>query len=178
VSQLTRSRSRVFSTPQRFPSRLELHGFISPRKPFLGFSLQSVPLTGIAHPSRGSLAPLRFSTNVIDVLLKCLRSDFTDSHTRKRSCLDPNRSYDSLSRKPWPPTWFPDVPGLSSNGTVMFRQLRSLRSLNPPASPFHPTRVAPSQLADTLLGFCPSRVFPSRPWAPLTHSDTRPELTP
>jgi hypothetical protein len=34
-------------------------------QPFLGFLLQSVSLTGIAHPSRGHFAPLQSSTGVL-----------------------------------------------------------------------------------------------------------------
>jgi hypothetical protein len=51
-----RFRSQVFSTSQRFqPARVPRPCFVP--QPFLGFSLQSLPLTEIVYPSRGHWLP-------------------------------------------------------------------------------------------------------------------------
>ena len=122
-------------------------------------------------------APLRLSTNLRDVSLACLHSAFTDSHARKRSCLDPHRSYDSLSaslgHRPV------SRSSLSPRATEP-----SVPSASPASKPYsshesvHANPSCPVLTADPLLTFCPSRVFPSRPWAPQTRPDTRPELAP
>jgi hypothetical protein len=57
-----RFHSRVFSTPQRFPSTPKFRGLVSCRNQFLGSSLQSIPLVRIARPSRGRFASLPLST--------------------------------------------------------------------------------------------------------------------
>ena len=122
-------------------------------------------------------APLRLSTNLRDVSLACLHSAFTDSHARKRSCLDPHRSYDSLSAS------LGHRPGSRSSLSQ-----RAVKPSVPPASPaskpysshesvrIHPS--CPERMADTLLVLCPSRAFPSRPWAPRTRPSTKLEHDP
>jgi hypothetical protein len=54
-----RFRSRVFSTPQRLQQLRASRPCFVPQ-PFLGSSLQSLPLTKIAHPSRGGLLPCSY----------------------------------------------------------------------------------------------------------------------
>jgi hypothetical protein len=60
-----RFRSQVFSTSQRLPSSPGLHGLVPCRNRSWDSSLQSFPLAGIAHPSRGHIAPLPLSTDVL-----------------------------------------------------------------------------------------------------------------
>jgi len=48
--------------------------------PFLGFSSQSLPLTGVARPSRGRFAPLQLSTSVLERrLLVLVTAGFRDA---------------------------------------------------------------------------------------------------
>jgi hypothetical protein len=49
-----------------------------------------------------------------------------------------------------------------------YRQLHLLRSFLPSTSPFAPTRVSPSLVADTLLVFCPSRDLTAQTLDPQT----------
>jgi hypothetical protein len=77
-------------------------------QPFLGFSLQSLPLTGIAHPSRGHFAPLWLSTDVPDAASWTLSPPVSPTPTLSRSCLVPPDDYGlpfhapkHASRSPW-----------------------------------------------------------------------------
>jgi hypothetical protein len=126
-------------------------------QPFLGFSLQSLPLAGIAHPSRGHMLPCGHPP-------ACLTTPPGPCHRRfpRRPRFHavawfPRRLWAPFSRAE---ARFPVAPG-PSDGTRPFRQLHPLRSLDPPARPHAPTRVAPCQRAVPLLGFCLSRAFSS-----------------
>jgi hypothetical protein len=125
-------------------------------QPFLGFSLQSLPLTGIARPSRGRFCSLvvihpRAGRRLLDLIT----AGFPDSHAFTQLPGSSRRLWASFSRAE---ARFPSAPG-PNDGTRPFRQLHPLRSLDPPASPFASARVAPSQHAAPLLGFCLSRAF-------------------
>jgi hypothetical protein len=56
-------------------------------QPFLGFSLQSLPLAGIAHPSRGHIAPLWSSTRAPNAAPRTLSPPLSPTPTPSRSCL-------------------------------------------------------------------------------------------
>jgi hypothetical protein len=127
-------------------------------QPFLGFSLQSLPLAEIAHPSRGHIAPLWLSTDVPDVASRVLSPPVSPTPTLSRSCLVPSDNYGLPFTRT--EVRFPVVLD-PSDGTRPFRQLHPLRSLDPPASPYASTRVAPNPRAAPLLGFCLSRAFSS-----------------
>jgi len=155
-----RFRSQVFSTSQRFPSRLKLCGLVSCRHRSWDLSLQSLPLTGdrvplsrspdfhaVIHRRAGTRRPIPFTAR------------FPDFHALTRLPGSP-RGYElpfhTLARA---------SRSLSDSRCelVPFRQLHLLRSCIPPASPFQPGWVSPHRLTDTLLGFCPSRAFTSTP---------------
>jgi hypothetical protein len=130
------------ATSQRFPSRLEFRGHISCRNrswdsPFRGFPSQES-----CAPLEATSAPMRSSTNV---LKRCfpdlIAAGFPDSHAFDAVAWFPPRLWAPFSRAE---TRFP-VPLGPSRRTAPFRQLHPLRSLDPPASPFTPTRVAPSR---------------------------------
>lgn len=107
-------------------------------------------------------APLRLSTDFRDVSLACLRSDFTDSHARKRSCLDPNRSYDSLSaslgQRP--------VSRSSLSPRATEPSVPSASPASKPYSPYesvHADPSCPEPTADPLLTLAPPEFFPLNP---------------
>jgi len=57
-------------------------------QPFLGPSLQSFPLAGIAHLSRGHIAPLPLSTDVLEHAPRGLiATGFADARALTRACL-------------------------------------------------------------------------------------------
>jgi hypothetical protein len=77
-------------------------------QPFLGFSLQSLPLAEIAHPSRGHIAPLWSSTRVLDAASWTLSPPVSPTPTLSRGCLVPHVDYGlpfhapkHASRPPW-----------------------------------------------------------------------------
>jgi hypothetical protein len=156
-----------FLASQRFAQARVPRPCFVPR-PFLGFPLQSLPLTGIVSPSRGHLLPCghppaRGATHG----RRLVASGFPDARARAQLPGSPG-DYELPfpgprpgSRLPW--TTVEDRPS---------RQLHPLRSLAPPASPSPPTRVAPNRQVAALLGFVPSRV-PSRTSDPRTRSEDR-----
>jgi hypothetical protein len=128
--------------------------FVPP--PFLGFSLQSLPLTGIACPSRGRFAPLQLSTRVLERrLLVLVTAGFLDSRARTQS---PDSPADY------------GLPFHTPEGTLPVRPGPERRNRSvPPASPASKPRSScesvraglgcPKSAADPLLGFCLSRAF-------------------
>jgi hypothetical protein len=119
-------------------------------------------------PLSGPHAPLRLSTSVPDAASWTLSPPVSsDSHAFTQLPGFPRRLWTPFSRAE---ARFP-VALDPSDGTRPFRQLHPLRSLDPPASPFALTRVAPSQRAAPLLGFCLSRAFSSHA------SESRPART-
>jgi hypothetical protein len=90
--------------------------------------------------------------------------------TLSRSCLAPRGSYGLPFRTPKRAS---RLPWVRTTERVSFRQLHPLRSLDPPASPFVSTRVAPSQHAAPLLAFCLSRAFSSHASSSRTRVDPR-----
>jgi len=132
-------------------------------QPFLGFLLQSLPLTGIAHPSRGHLCSLA----VIDQRAETPSSGpcypWFPRPPRSRAVawfpqrlwVPFSRSRENASRSPW----------VRITELVSFRQLHPLRSLVPPVSPFAPNPSCPVPAVVTLLGSYPSGAFPPTPWA-------------
>jgi len=108
-----------------------------------GLLLQSFPLTGIARPSRGHIAPLWLSTSVQERTARVLiAASFTDSRTFGAQSPGSLNGYGSPFHEPKPASWSPWV---TNSGTTPFRQLHPLRSLDPPASPFAPLRVTPER---------------------------------
>jgi hypothetical protein len=124
--------------------------------PFLGSSLQSVPLVEIAYPSRGSLASLQSSTGVQKRMPRRLIApgftDARDEHVR----LDPPTTMGSLSPSRSPS---PGHPGCRATGPprpasfTYFEASLPLRVRSPLS------QVSLTQRAAALLGFFPSRVF-------------------
>ena len=79
-------------------------------KPFLEFSLQSVPLVGIAVPLSGSLAPLRLVTNVqTSCLSSLITAGFLDSHAFTRLPDSPDDYELPFHAPPLPLARFPVV---------------------------------------------------------------------
>jgi hypothetical protein len=144
-------------------------------QPFLGFSLQSLPLAGIAHLSRGHIAPLRLSTDVLERRLPDLVTvGFADTHAFTQL---PGSSRQLWAPFPHTEVRFPFALDLGDEA-VPFGQLHPLRSLDPPANPSAPARVASGQHVASLLGFCLSRAFSSHAsgsqpaWVTRTHACT------
>jgi hypothetical protein len=100
VSSLLRFRSRVFSTPQRFPGKPRLHGLVSCRNRSRDSLLQSFPLAKIAHPSRGHLLPCGYLPAFVDELPESLSPPVSPTPTLSRSCLAPRTTMPSLSTHP------------------------------------------------------------------------------
>jgi len=130
-------------------------------QPFVGFLLQSLPLTGIAKPlSRPACSP-----GVIHQRSRrthrALSPTVSPTPTPKRSCLVPPRTMGSLSsnaeasasRSPWAP----------ASGIVDSRQLHPLRSLDPPASPFAIDPSCPEPTGRSSLGLSPLKSSPPTP---------------
>jgi hypothetical protein len=111
-------------------------------------------------PLSGPPAPLRLSTNVLERSFPDLiAAGFPDSHAFDAVAWLPRRLWAPFSRAE---TRFPVTLG-PSRRTTPFRQLHPLRSLDPPASPFAPTRVAPSR-RPILSWVCASlKISPSTP---------------
>lgn len=108
-----RVRSRVFSTPQRFPGKPGLRGLVSCRSHPWGSSLRSLaPRRGRA-PLSGPLASLRFSTGrqFRGARSRPCAPGFTDAHAHMgRGGLDPRRSLLRRFHRPVsPPDGFPDA---------------------------------------------------------------------
>ena len=137
-----RFRSQVFSTSQRFPSTPKLRGLVSCRNrswvsPFRVFPSQEsraplgVALLPCSHPpacwndASWSLSP----SVSVDAHAHAQLPDFP-----RRLWAPFSRVRRNASRSPWG----------QATETTPFRQLHLLRSLDPPTSPFTPTRVAPS----------------------------------
>jgi hypothetical protein len=124
-------------------------------QPFLRFLLQSFPLTTGVCPSRDPRLLCGYPPAFRNATPGFLSPPVSPTPALSHSCLDPRTTMDSLSRSrptlqrtevrlhafknPSRSSWIP------SDGTEPFRQLHPFRSLLPPASPFTPTRVAPSQ---------------------------------
>jgi len=106
-------------------------------------------------------APSRSSTGVLESTIRALLPPVSSTSALARGCLTPPKTKGSLStlaearasRSPW----------TTDNGTSPFRQLHPSRSLSPPASPFAPTRVAPSQRPILTWVPTPPELSPSTP---------------
>jgi hypothetical protein len=115
-------------------------------------------------PLSRPLAPLQLSTDVPE---RTLRNLVTVSFTRRPRlhalAWIPGRLWLLFQRRSTSRvTWIPACR------TARFRQLRLLRSLDPPANPFSTDPSCPEPTADALLGFCPSRAFSSLALDPRT----------
>jgi len=157
----TRFHSQVFSTSQRLPSRPKLCGLVSCPNRSWDYSSRGFPSLRVAHPSRGHVASLRSFTDVLrrrhSVLIT---AGFHDVHAYAQLPASPNDygiPFHAPRRKPFPVTLEP------SDGTVSFRQLHPLRSLDPLASPFTSTRVAPSPRSILSWIFASLELSPSPP---------------
>jgi hypothetical protein len=144
-------------------------------QPFAGF----LPSESSPHRNRAPLsgphAPLRSSTDVLERSHSDLvTARFTDAHARAQlpgSPDDYELPFRALLGSPPQPrrpasthrlTRFPVTLG-PCRETAPFRQLHPLRSLDPPASPFAPTQVAPSLRPILSWVFAPLELSPSTP---------------
>ena len=142
VSRPPRFRSQAFSTSQRFPSKLELRGFVSRRNRPWGF-----PFRGF--PSQESRTPLEAAGSRA-VIHRHAKTHPSEPYHRR------------FHRRPHPKARLPGSPDdyevpfhaprrasrslrARASGIVLFRRLHPLRSVVPPASPFAPDRVAPNR---------------------------------
>ena len=129
-------------------------------QPFTGFSLQSLPLAGIARPSRGRLLPCGYPPACWDAASQLVSPAVSSTPALSRSCLIPPPTMGSLSTHPrarFPLTLEP------RRGTRPFRQLHPLRSLHPPASPCAPARVASRRRSILSWVFASLEPSPSTP---------------
>jgi hypothetical protein len=164
LSRPLRFRSQAFSTSQRFPGKSEFHGLVSCRNRSWAFLLQSLPLTGIAHPSRGHMLPCSHSPACRSAPLAAFSpavSPNAPAFARLPGFPDgygsPFGEPKLTSRSPW----------TSSGGIASFRRLHLLRSLDPPVSPFAPRRVSPTRRPILSWTLVPSRAFSSPASDPL-----------
>ena len=160
-----RLRSRVFSTPQRFPGTPGLRGLVSCRSHPWGSSLRSLaPRRGRA-PLSGPLASLRFSTGrQSELLVRGLvpRVSPTPTPTRDAVAWIPTGASCAVSTAPAcrhartasPTPW--TAP--ASIGRCRRHRLRPLRSLLPSTKPYHGAGEA-ACVALAPLGFRPSRAL-------------------
>jgi hypothetical protein len=127
-------------------------------QPFLEFSLQSFPLTKVAHPSRGHMLPCSQSPTCRTP--PCHRSlPVSSTSTHLRSCPIPLAAMDSLlahrsrppacPRLPRPNSSFPSAPPTSKRSS--FRES------------VHANLGCPKPTVDPLLGFTLSRALPLVP---------------
>ena len=137
-------------------------------QPFLGNSLQSLPLTEIACPSRGRLAPLRLSTNVLERHpTNLVTARFLDAraHTRLPDSPDDYELPLGCPKTPFPVT-------LSSHDEA--RSVPPASPASKPSSSRESVRAdqgCPVTAVDPLLGFCLSRAFSVH----ASDSQTRPD---
>jgi hypothetical protein len=112
-------------------------------------------------PLSGPPAPLRSSTDVLDRRRPSLiTASFRDARAHAQLPASP-ADYELPFHTPRGRR-FPVTPS-SSDGTEPFRPLHPLRSLDPLASPFTPTRVAPSQRPLLSWPSAPPELSPSTP---------------
>ena len=165
-----RFRSRVFSTPQRFLAQSNFAALFraaAARRHLL----QSLPLAGIVVASRRHQLPGRSPPACLNEPSSALSPPVSPTTTLARSSLDPPAGYGfpfraARRRASWSP-W------TSDSRTVPFRQLRRLRSLTPPASPFQPYGYLTATPGRYSPGLLPLQSTTSR----TSGSRTRPSLT-
>jgi len=171
-----RFRSRVFSTPQRFPSTPEFRGLVSCRIPVPGIpSLEPSPRKNRAPLSRPP-APLPLSTNVPNRTARLPYHRWFHRPPRfRRSSLDPSSDYGRPFHAPkhaFRLSWAP------RSGTGSFRQLHRLRSFDPLTSPFTTSPSCPVLAADALLSFSSLQSSPSTARVLAPSQALRPERSP
>jgi hypothetical protein len=149
-----RFRSQVFSTSQRFQrARVARPCFVP--QPFLGFSLQSLPLTEIVYPFRGHLcSPAVIHRRAGLPVSAALSPPVSPTPALSTQLPGSPDGYGLPFHESRPASRLPWAPGVCRP----FRQLHPLRSFPPPVSPFAPSPGFPGWTAAALLGFCPSRV--------------------
>ena len=161
-----RFRSRVFTTPQRL-SQLRVSRPCFVPQPFLGSSLQSLPLTKIAYPSRGSLLPCSYPPARGSAPPDSL-SPPVSSNSRAFARL-PASSDDYGLPFQLTEISLPGRPGRQATGSprlasfIYFEASCSLRE-----SVHRASWVAPPRRAVALLGFFPSNAFSAHASDPLT----------
>jgi len=144
-------------------------------QPFLGFSLQSVPLTRIVYPSRGLQLPCGYPPTCWKARRVSLSAAISpDVHTLRRSCLDPPRpmsphstSRSSLPGRPGPRAAEP----FRSVSFTRFEACSSCESVRTNPS-------CPGPAVDTLLGVLPLQRQTLRTSEPLPARTRRPKHSP
>jgi len=111
--------------------------------------------------SRSPLLPGGHSPTCRYAVSRSLSPPVSPTSTLTRGCLVPPTTMSSLFTLP--KERFPVTLG-PSDETISFRQLHPLRSFNPPASPFAPTRVAPHQRSILSWVYAFLKPSPSTPW--------------
>jgi hypothetical protein len=142
VQSHPRFRSQAFSTSQRFPSRPKLRGLVSCRNRSWDSPFRVFPSQESRAPLEVALLPCSYPPSCWNSASWSLSPPVSSTSTLARSCLIPPSTMSSLSSSPRALLPFALGP---DDETAPFRQLHLLRSLDPPASPFAPTRVAPCQ---------------------------------
>jgi hypothetical protein len=155
-----RFRSQVFSTSQRFPGTTRALRPCFMPQPFLGSSLQSFPLAGIAHPSRGHLLPCSCPPTCPSALSGILSPSVSpDAHAFTRLPGSPDDYGSSFSAEA-----LPESPGfrlaepLVSASFACFEALILLRIRS------RQTRVAPSLRPMLSWVSAPLEPSPPSPW--------------
>lgn len=128
------------------------------------------PHNGSLALFRGSFASLQLSTNVLKrVALRLIAVSFLNSHEYTQLLDSPN-DYELPFHEPKSASWSSWAP---CDRTISFRQLRLLRSVFPPASPFCTDEVIHPADRRNSLGLLPLQSSTAH----TSGSRTRPGLT-
>jgi hypothetical protein len=129
-------------------------------QPSVGFPPQSVPLTKIAHPSRGHVLPCSYPPACENAPLKPLLPPLSPTPTLSRVCLDPCDDYALPFHVPKHASWSPwGLDGKPSRST----SFTYFEALIPPQVRSAPIRVAPSRPSLLSRAFAPLELSPRAP---------------
>jgi hypothetical protein len=131
-------------------------------QPFLGFPPSELSPHRDRAPLSRPHASMQLSTDIEDEPPEVLLRPLSPTPTLARSSLDPATAMSSLSACRVAPTRFP-IPLDHERRSRPLRPHHLLRSLDPPVSPFAPSRVSPGRRSILSWIFSPLELSPSTP---------------
>jgi len=146
-----RCRSRVFSTPQRFPGKSELRGLVSCRYRSWDPPFRAFPSSRSLTPLGAAWLPCSHPPACKDARPDTVSPLVSPTPTQARPPGSPN-DYELPLIEPKPAS---RSPWVSCHGTASSRQLHLLRSVSPSPSPFTDTASFPPAPGRCSLGFRP-----------------------
>jgi len=164
-------RSQVFSTSQRFSQTRVPRPCFMPQ-PFVGLSLQSLPLAEIAIPLETDLLPCSYRPDAPANLGRDLIAPgFPDSRAFGAVAWFPRRLWAFFPRTE---ARFPITLG-HRRQSAFSPSFTCFEALNPPASPFAPTRVTPRRRPILSWASSPAEIPQrSRSFKPAQHPEGNP----